>query len=329
MTIKVGGVVKRVSGKVSIVTAVVAVSSLALTSLANASGTGQRAFSSRQTNAVTATKVKYDPTLYNELPASIKRSKVVYVVQAPNEPFTVVGSNNHLTGIAPSLSQYFSTLFGVKFKSVLADGIPAAQLGVTSGRYQIAYGPYVDNAAGEKDFNVVDDVNALQGYLHLKKDPVNNILDFCGKIVASLSGAAPTIALGKELAAKCQAAGKPAETMKYFATTQEDVLAVQDGRAFAAQFAGFTGDYYDIVNHNFATYVVPGSVVSGIIAGGFVGKNFGGLGRAYYQATEILDRDGILGKVFTQWGITSNTGILLKTVRYNDERANNSAPGGS
>jgi polar amino acid transport system substrate-binding protein len=240
--------------------------------------------------------VSFDKTLYNELPASIKQSKSIVA----------------------------AGILGVKFSEVIAGGIAPMTLGVGSGRYQMAMGTYLDNTAAENGYDFVDDVDALQAYMYNKQDGIaTSLLSFCGKTVSTVADAPPTVAMAKLLAAKCTAAGKPVEKMEYLSSPVAGVVAVQSSRAYATQLNGWEGGYYAIQNPNFANYIVPGSIVPGIICGQFFSSKNVGLAKAYLQALTILDKDGVLPRLFAKFGIPSST--VLPTPRFNDAKANANA----
>jgi polar amino acid transport system substrate-binding protein len=268
--------------------------------------------------------VSFDKTLYNELPASIKQSKSIVAAGIPDVPFIIVGASGNQTGILPELFPYLDKILGVKFSEVIAGGIAPMTLGVGSGRYQMAMGTYLDNTAAENGYDFVDDVDALQAYMYNKQDGIaTSLLSFCGKTVSTVADAPPTVAMAKLLAAKCTAAGKPVEKMEYLSSPVAGVVAVQSSRAYATQLNGWEGGYYAIQNPNFANYIVPGSIVPGIICGQFFSSKNAGLAKAYLQALTILDKDGVLPRLFAKFGIPSST--VLPTPRFNDAKANANA----
>jgi ABC-type amino acid transport substrate-binding protein len=275
-------------------------------------------------NNKTSLGVSFDKTLYNELPASIKKSKSVVAGAIPDVPFIIVGASGSQTGILPELFPYLDKILGVKFSEVISGGIAPMTLGVGSGRYQMAMGTYLDDTAAEKGYDFVDDVDALQAYMYDKQGgSATSLLSFCGKTVSTVADAPPTVAMAKLLASKCTAAGKPVEKMEYLSSPVAGVVAVQSGRAYATQLNGWEGGYYALRSPNFANYIVPASVVPGIICGQFFSSKDAGLAKAYLQAITILDKDGVLPKLFAKYGIPASTVLALP--KFNDAKANASA----
>jgi polar amino acid transport system substrate-binding protein len=316
------------SGKSEVLVCVIGAGLLAMVTAcgsSTSSSTSTKSSASSSSTTPSTSKVSYDPTLFNELPASIKASKEISVEQDSVPPFSVIGANGTVTGIGASLFPYLDKILGVTFKSVPANGIASADLGVTSGRAQIAFGPDLDTRTDEADFNFVDYLNALQGFVYLQPHSMTSLLSVCGKTVASIGGAAPVIAFAAQIAKDCTAAGKSPETMSYFSGAPQDVLAVEDGRAFAGLFSGYSAFYYQHTDPSkYGAWVVPNSDFPGIICGNLVGKNWGSLGAVYLAAIKILSQKGILQSVFSEWGLAPKTGFLLNTIGYNDYKANGS-----
>jgi polar amino acid transport system substrate-binding protein len=269
-----------------------------------------------------AAEVSYDATLHNELPQSIRSSGVINVADEVNEPFVISGASGKVTGIAPDLYSYLSKILGVRVLGSLVNGITEAKLGVTSGRDQVAFGPFTDDAAAEQDFNIVDYVYAITTFVHLNSTPLASLTDLCGKEISASAGSASVEDVAKALAAHCKSAGKPDPTYAYFSTKSAIVLAVESGRVSAGEIGAFNALYYRGLHDNLDYLQAPSSIVPYLLCGNFVGKNAGTLGNVLYQAIGMLYKKHIVQNIFAKWGIPLSSGVLASDITYDNMVAN-------
>jgi polar amino acid transport system substrate-binding protein len=309
---RISGRVPRVIGSVSI--AVLTASLIAACASSSSS-------SPKAANA-TVTGVSYNAALHNELPQSIRNSGVITVADEVNEPFVISGASGKVTGIAPDLYADLSKLLGVRVVGSLVNGITEAKLGVTSGRDQVAFGPFTDDAAAEKDFNIVDYVYAITTFVHLNSTPISSIVDLCGKEISASAGSASVTDVATALAAVCKKAGKTAPTYAYFSTKSAIVLAVESGRVSAGEIGAFNALYYSGLHNNLSYIKSPSAEVPYLLCGNFVGKNTGSLGEVLYKAITLLYQQHIVQNIFANWGIPMSSGVLSSGITYNNMAAN-------
>lgn len=265
----------------------------------------------------------YDASLFNQLPASIKSSKVVVVAEAIQAPYyQTEGSAG--TGIAVDVNDYLSGLLGVKFENLNAPSIAAADLDISAGRAQAFFGPTLDTLQLEhQGENYIDWNSVTQGLLYAKGDKITSELSFCGHVVAT-EATVPTEAYLASLSAQCKAHGLPAETTSFYPGIPQLVTAVQDGRAYASDFSD-TSVLYDAKQEPsvFGAYVVPSSDSAPLLGlGTSVGTNTGTLTNVLAQALSMLDKAGILSADFNYWGLPPSSGALESTVHVNDYHLN-------
>jgi polar amino acid transport system substrate-binding protein len=311
-TMRISGRVPRVIGSVAI--AVLTASLIA--ACGSSSTTPQKPANDA------AAGVSYNAALHNELPQSIRNSGVITVADEVNEPFVISGASGKVTGIAPDIYAYLSKLLGVRVAGSLVNGITEAKLGVTSGRDEVAFGPFTDDAAGEQDFNIVDYVYAITTFVHLNSTPISSLADLCRKEISASAGSASVADVATALAAVCKKAGKPAPTYAYFSTKSAIVLAVESGRVDAGEIGAFNALYYRGLHNNLSYIKSPSSEVPYLLCGNFVAKNAGSLGEVLYKAITLLYQKHIVQNIFAKWGIPMSSGVLASGITYNNKAAN-------
>jgi ABC-type amino acid transport substrate-binding protein len=312
LTMRISGRVPRVIGSV-----VIAVLTASLIAACGSSSTAPQ----KPANDA-ATGVSYNAVLHNELPQSIRNSGVITVADEVNEPFVISGASGKVTGIAPDIYAYLSKLLGVRVAGSLVNGITEAKLGVTSGRDEVAFGPFTDDAAGEQDFNIVDYVYAITTFVHLNSTPISSLVDLCGKEISASAGSASVADVATALAAVCKKAGKPVPTYAYFSTKSAIVLAVESGRVDAGEIGAFNALYYRGLHNNLSYIKSPSSEVPYLLCGNFVGKNAVSLGEVLYKAITLLYQKHIVQNIFAKWGIPMSSGVLASGITYNNLAAN-------
>ncbi|SDT38447.1 ABC transporter substrate-binding protein [Microlunatus soli] len=179
--------------------------------------------------------LKTDPQLRAMLPADIKKSgKLVSVNSGSFPPYLIVGSDHNTTGASADLLNALGQLWGVKITEKTVDSLPSELTGISSGRYQMAFGPVGDFKERQQSNDFVDYVQEFVVFAVPKGNPkkITGLESACGaKIAAQAGGSAEKVI--KDQQKKCAAAGKPKLTVMSFKDQPSSILAVQSGRADA------------------------------------------------------------------------------------------------
>ena len=254
--------------------------------------------------AIPVPAVSYDATLHNELPASIKQSGTLSIDVFSNPPYIVVGQNNQVTGIGTQVFSALGTLLGLKIQYVPADGLAAAKLGVQSGRTDVAFGPFADNATIESDFNDIDWIGVGIALMYPKSAPVaTNVLDLCGKRVASLTGSVPQVQQIALFDGLCAKAGRPDLKTSFYPQYSDMWLGVESGKADFGQTGSFQAVVFAEENSNLRVFNIPRTIIPTILCGNVVLKSDTALSQVYLAAMKQLWALGVPQALMTNGGI--------------------------
>jgi ABC-type amino acid transport substrate-binding protein len=288
-----------------------------------ASGSSSTSATGKAPHAGLPKPLPYDASLFKELPASIRSSKVIVMAEVSQPPYYSVGASGAF-GIGPDVSQYLSDLLGVKVKTLNTTSVASGALTLSGGRAQAFFGPTLDTLQIEHGgANYIDWTSVTQGLLYKKGDKVTSELSFCGHLVAT-EATIPTEDYLASLAKACKAHGLAAETTAFYPGIPQLVTAVQDGRAYASNFSSIS-TLYDVRQQPslFGAYVVPSSDIAPLLGFGLaVGTKTGTLTKVLFQALATLKKAGILTADFTYWGLPPSSHTLDSTFHVNDYNLN-------
>ena len=254
-------------------------------------------------------KQKQDKALRALLPNKIKSSgELVSVNSGSFPPYVIVGSDKKTTGASSDLLTALGQLWGVKISESTVDGLPSELSGITSGRYQMAFGPIGDFKERQAGNDFIDYVQEFVVFAVPKGNPkhIDGLDTTCGtKIAVQAGGSAEKVI--KDQAKKCTADGKSKLTVMSFKDQPSSILAVQSGRAdafFSSQapltyFVQESGGKLQLTGtgkQNGFDQLFQGAVV----------KKDSAYGPLLQKALQKLFDNGTYATIMKKWGLEDN-----------------------
>lgn len=233
----------RIQKSVTIAASLMAVS-FAITSCSGANTEGDAAGGASESPS-------YNEELHAALPDKVKESGEFTVVMPGVNPPWFMEEGDGYTGAAAELSYAMGDILGVDIAIQPMSKISSAIASVSSGRYQMAFGPYGDTSdqVGEKrrkNVEYIDVVQEVVPFLVPKGNPagIENVFKLCGphKIAAQVNGGAYKML--EDESKKCEEKGKEPFKVVGVDGVPNGVLAVKSNRADAFFSAGAALYYY-------------------------------------------------------------------------------------
>ncbi|MGW4424788.1 ABC transporter substrate-binding protein [Streptosporangium sp. NPDC004631] len=171
-----------------------------------------------------------DREIFNMLPDSIKKSKVIKVGVSPNSPPLIHASGDKNVGIIPDLAAEVEKKMGVKLEIIGMDYaglIPALQ----AKRIDINWSVINDTEERQETMDFVDFLRSDHGLLLHKGNP-KNITDadsLCGTRAGTVKGGLDQVFL-EEQKKKCAAEGKPEMEILLYNNRLGIQTAMQSGK---------------------------------------------------------------------------------------------------
>lgn len=249
-------------------------------------------------------------SLFNSLPAKIQKAGKIVIGSAINYPpfENYAPDGKTLVGFEVELADALQQVLGVKFQweNASFDSLFAS---LKAGRYDIVYGATNDTAEREQSFDMVDYVQASQGFDVAKGNPdhISTVLDLCGKSVSAVTGGVQPQWLRTVGDDTCTKAGKSKINVLTFADASGEQLALREGKAQAIlenypTAATFAKDSKG------AMELVPNLQVLKTYFAMVVPKSDTQLRDALQKGWDAIIKNGAYGKVLAKWGLT---GIAL------------------
>jgi len=285
---------KRIRREGFVLSAVVAVLGLLLLTGHSSSGYGQ------------ATTGQTSGSLFHSLPANIQKSGKIVVGSAINyPPFENYGPDGKtLVGFEVELANALEQVLGVKFQweNAAFDTLFAA---LKAGRYDIVYGATNDTPEREKAFDMLDYVQASQGFVVGKGNPHNirTVDDLCGKSVSAVTGGVQAQWLRGVASSNCTKNGKDPITVLTFADAAGEQLALREGKA-AAMMENFPTAVVFARDSNGALELVPNLQVMKTYFAMVIPKSDPRLRDALQKGWDAIIQNGAYGKVLAKWGLS-------------------------
>jgi polar amino acid transport system substrate-binding protein len=239
------------------------------------------------------------------LPQAIRDGGKLVVSTFPNAPFTVTGEDGKLFGVGIDLSAALAKTLGLEAEIEAVANVAASKVAVQSKRYALTIGPILDTPAAEKDFDVVAWVETSPGFVFPKGQTYTDVLDYCGKKLAIVSGSAATEANMEKLKAACTAAGKPEQSVDGYGDQNAMVVSVLAGRADAAVLGSASALYIAAAQPEKLDAMAAESDIFGIGQYSGLGllKDDPALSQAILSAMNALKANGVYDKIMDQYGI--------------------------
>lgn len=244
-------------------------------------------------------------SLHSELPANIQKSGQIVIGSAINyPPFENYASDGKtLVGFEVELANALEQQLGVKFKweNASFDTLFAS---LKAGRYDIVYGATNDTAQREQTFDMVDYVQASQGFDVQKGNPshIATVDDLCGKSVSAVTGGIQAQWLETQ-SATCTKNGKGKINVLTFADASGEQLALREGKA-DAMLENYPTAVVFAQQSNGAFETVPNLQVAKTYFAMVVPKSSTQLSAALQKAWDAIIANGSYAKVLAKWGLS-------------------------
>ena len=261
--------------------------------------------SAPQTSAASTGGAQGAGSLHSLLPSNIQSSGQIVVGSAINyPPFENYASDGKtLVGFEVELANALEQQLGVKFKweNASFDTLFAS---LKAGRYDIVYGATNDTAQREQSFDMVDYVQASQGFDVQKGNPshIATVDDLCGKSVSAVTGGIQAQWLATQ-SDTCTKNGKGKINILTFADASGEQLALREGKA-DAMLENYPTAVVFAQQSNGAFETVPNLQVAKTYFAMVVPKSSKQLSSALQKAWDAIIANGSYDKVLAKWGLT-------------------------
>lgn len=245
-------------------------------------------------------------SLFHLLPADIQKTGKIVIGSAINYPpfENYAPDGKTLVGFEVELANALEQVLGIKFQweNASFDTLFAS---LKAGRYDIVYGATNDTPQREQTFNMLDYVQASQGFVVTKGNPdhIRAVADLCGKSVAAVTGGVQAQWLRSVGNNICKKAGKPEITVLTFAGASGEQLAVREGKA-AALMENFPTAVVFARDSNGALELVPDLQVMKTYFAMVIPKSNPQLLDALQKGWDAIIHNGAYGKVLAKWGLS-------------------------
>lgn len=176
-----------------------------------------------------------DEELAARLPQDIQDSgTLVSVNNGSFPPYTVVASDNSVTGATADLGVAIGELLGVEIEHRTIDGLASMLSGMEAGRFDLGLGPVGDFPERQEQATFVDWVQEYVVFAVPTGNP-EGIVDLdstCGTRVAVMAAGSAEQVINEQ-SDRCVEAGEAAVDVQSYRDQPSSILAVQAGRADA------------------------------------------------------------------------------------------------
>lgn len=268
--------------------------------------TGFSASGHAQTSAAAGTAGQASAPLFSLLPARIQKAGKVVVGSAINYPpfENYAPDGTTLVGFEVELANALEKVLGVKFEwqNAAFDTLFAS---LKAGRYDVVYGATNDTPEREQAFDMVDYVQASQGFDVAGGNPdhITTVEDLCGKAVAVVTGGVQDQWLRSVGDDTCKKTGKSPITVLTFAGAAGEQLAVREGKA-SALLENFPTAVVFARTSKGALEQVPNLQVLKTYFAMVVPKSDPQLRDALQKGWDAIIQNGSYGKVLAKWGLS-------------------------
>jgi polar amino acid transport system substrate-binding protein len=255
-----------------------------------------------------APKLAVNKALHDRLPADIKAAgKMISVNNGSFPPYEIV-TGTEMTGASADLTDAIGQILGVKIEHVTVGGLPALLAGVSSGRYQFAFGPVGDYKDREPANDFVDWVQEYVVFATLKGNPkgIGSLDTACGHRISVMAGGSAERVI-KAQSEKCVADGKGAVEVQSYTDQPTAILAVRAKRAdaFFSSQAPLTYFVSQANGQLELTGVGQKNGFDDIFQGAVVPKG-SPLGPILIDSIKLLMDNGTYAAIMKKWGLENN-----------------------
>jgi len=240
----------------------------------------------------------------NEVPAAIRSNgTLVVAADATYAPDEFIGSDGKtVVGMDADLAKALAAVMGLKVKVVNAT-FDSIIPGLQSGKYDLGMSSFTDTKKREQTVDFVTYFSSGEAfYVKAQGGPsIQALADLCGHAVAVETGTTELDDANTQ-AAKCHAAGKPAEHVKSYPDQNTANLALTSGAAdvgfLDSQVAGY------VVAQSHGQFKLSGPAFAVAPYGIAIPKN-NGMATPILDALKQLMSDGTYTAILARWGVSS------------------------
>jgi polar amino acid transport system substrate-binding protein len=258
------------------------------------------------------TGLAFNQALFDQLPESIKSSKVMTLATDPTDPpLEFYDDKNVLVGAEVDMAVALGTVLGIEIKMVPSK-FDAIIPGVEAGRFDGSMSGFADRKERQKVVDFVDYFTSSRGYLVKAggKAKPSSAADLCGLKVAVAKGTTMAESIDG-LSKDCETAGKSKIDSSIFPDQAACVLAVQSDRADVT-----------ILSDHAALWIAKGSNGElDVVLSASEGKDINGivlkkgeLVKPMQAAIQQLMDAGTMKEIFTKWNLQA---LLLDQASVN------------
>ncbi|MGH3185889.1 MAG: transporter substrate-binding domain-containing protein [Streptosporangiaceae bacterium] len=255
--------------------------------------------------------VTEDAALHNTVPAKYRTSGVNVAVfnDWPPDEFL---QNSQLTGWSVDLAHAMAAVLNLKF-TYIPTSFDAILPGIQNGRFDAGFASFGVTTQRLTVLSFIPEDSEGEGYAALASSHLNitALNQLCGRSVAVLTGAFDYEYLVGESKSVCASAGKPAITLRQYATQTAADLAVISGRVQLTAAGSVDLGYLVKQQSKMALSTLVVNPVYNCI-----GVRKGDpLGTVLANALQQLINDGVYQQIMSKWGVKGLvTKGLLATV---------------
>lgn len=169
------------------------------------------------------------------LPAEYAEAGEITAVNSGSfPPYTIIHEGGNVEGASAELADAVGEIWGIEMNHVTADGLSSILTGMSSGRFDFAFGPVGDFAERQEQNDFIDYVQEFVVFAVESGNPndIQTLADTCGlKIAVQAGGSAERVI--QEQSQTCQDGGEAAVEVMSFKDQPQSILAVRSGRADA------------------------------------------------------------------------------------------------
>lgn len=149
-------------------------------------------------------------------------------------PYTIVQEGGAVEGASAELADAVGEVWDIEINHVTADGLSSILTGMSSGRFDFAFGPIGDFKERQVENDLIDYVQEFVVFAVPAGNPngIEGLDTTCGlKIAVQAGGSAEKVI--QEQAQACESEGEEALEVMSFKDQPQSILAVRSGRADA------------------------------------------------------------------------------------------------
>ncbi|MEU0796400.1 transporter substrate-binding domain-containing protein [Amycolatopsis sp. NPDC005961] len=252
----------------------------------------------------TGTNLAVVQSLHDALPQAIKDAGVIRFAGDSHPPYRTVAPDGSVTGIDADFQAAIGQVLGVRTRTTVVAGLPAALQGMLGNRYDAFNGPVKATAEREKQFDTITWMTTRTAYVFPTGSTagIARVEDLCGKRVAVVTASVVEDQLNK-LSRFCTESKRPATRTVGLDDTDATLLATRSGRADAAGMTEAAA--IDVTQRQGGNKYVTQTEAQGATKDDlalYVPKS-SKLGPVLQKVFEELFQDGTYVGIMSRWGL--------------------------